>query len=102
MPWSTRWTLVKDWRVAALVAAAAVLVGLALGLRVRRWLRYRARYFWTGHRRPIADTTRWMIFARAGYRCHYCGHLGDGDHPLEVDHIQPVAGGGDNHPANLV
>jgi 5-methylcytosine-specific restriction endonuclease McrA len=82
--------------------ATALLVVVALALRLRRWLRYRARYVWSGHRRPIPDTTRWLIFARARYRCAYCGHLGDEVHPLEVDHIRPVAEGGDNHPSNLV
>ena len=102
MPWSPRWTLAKDWRPLAVAAAlAAALLLLALH-RLRRWLRYRARYLWSGHRRPIPDSTRWLIYAREGYRCAYCGHHGDEDHPLEVDHIRPVVEGGDNHPSNLV
>jgi len=52
-------------------------------------------------RKPISKRTRFEIFKRDGFTCQYCGA-----HPpsvvLEVDHIAPVAGGGDNDPDNLV
>ena len=89
----------REW--VALGGAGVLLLLLAL-VRALRWWRYHPLYLWSGHRRPISDRVRWRIFAAAGYRCEYCGHFGDGDHPLEVDHARPVAAGGDHHPSNLV
>lgn len=52
-------------------------------------------------RKPISKKTRFEIFKRDGFVCAYCGA-----HPptvaLEVDHIHPVALGGDNDPDSLV
>lgn len=49
---------------------------------------------------PISKKTRFDVFKRDEFKCSYCG-----SHPpdvlLEVDHIEPVAGGGGNDPSNL-
>ena len=49
----------------------------------------------------LSAKTRFDVFKRDGFMCQYCG-----DHPpnalLHVDHIHPVAEGGDNDPDNLV
>jgi hypothetical protein len=51
-------------------------------------------------REPIGKRLRFEIFKRDRFRCVYCGRT-----PpvivLHVDHFVPVAGGGDNDPANL-
>lgn len=51
-------------------------------------------------RKQISTRTRFEIFKRDRFTCQYCG-----DQPpqavLHVDHIIPVAGGGDNEPSNL-
>jgi 5-methylcytosine-specific restriction endonuclease McrA len=49
-------------------------------------------------RKKISQRKRWAIFKRDGYTCTYC-YTTDG--PFEIDHIHPVALGGDNHPSNL-
>lgn len=52
-------------------------------------------------RKPISKRVRFDVFKRDGFECQYCGA-----HPpkviLHVDHITPVAEGGDNDPDNLV
>lgn len=52
-------------------------------------------------RKAVSTKTRFDIFKRDGFVCQYCG-----THPpqviLHVDHIVPVAEGGDNDPSNLV
>lgn len=52
-------------------------------------------------RKPISKRLRFEIFKRDGFVCQYCG-----GHPpdavLEIDHISPVANGGDNSMDNLV
>lgn len=57
----------------------------------------------TPARKPVSKRLRFEILRRDGFRCHYCGKRGDesGD-GLVVDHVIPVALGGDNEPANLV
>lgn len=49
----------------------------------------------------IPKKTRFSVFKRDGFCCQYCGNK-----PpvvvLEVDHIHPVAGGGDNSIDNLI
>jgi len=55
------------------------------------------RYFKNGY-------SRFMIFLRDGFRCHYCG---DSPHKspdikLRVDHILPKNAGGLNIPENLI
>lgn len=51
--------------------------------------------------RSLPKRTRFEIFKRDGFCCQYCGA-----HPpqvvLEVDHIQPVSGGGTDAPDNLI
>lgn len=53
------------------------------------------------NRKPLSKRVRFDVFKRDGFKCQYCGA-----HPpeaiLEVDHIRPVAEGGDNDPDNLV
>lgn len=52
-------------------------------------------------RKAISHKRRFEIFKRDGFTCQYCG-----GHPpkcvLHVDHIVPVAEGGDNEDTNLV
>lgn len=52
-------------------------------------------------RKPLSKKTRFEVFKRDGFRCHYCGA-----HPpgvlLHVDHIVAVAAGGSNAIDNLV
>lgn len=52
-------------------------------------------------RRALSKKTRFEVFKRDGFRCHYCGATPDVC-VLNVDHIVPVAGGGDNHQDNLI
>lgn len=52
-------------------------------------------------KRAVSTRTRFEIFKRDGFRCLYCGGT-----PLQgalhVDHVVPLAEGGDNATANLV
>lgn len=52
-------------------------------------------------RKAISKKTRFEVFKRDGFTCQYCG-----SHPptviLHVDHIHPVALGGDNHMDNMI
>lgn len=52
-------------------------------------------------RKGLSKRTRFEVFKRDGFTCQYCGRV-----PpivmLNVDHIIPVAGGGDNDEGNLV
>ena len=55
---------------------------------------------WMGRpdRPSISKRIRQSIFERDGERCRYCGSTGG---PFQIDHIHPVALGGDNNPENL-
>lgn len=54
-----------------------------------------------GERKPLSKKMRFDVFKRDGFVCQYCGA-----HPpsivLHVDHINPVAEGGDNNIDNLI
>ena len=50
---------------------------------------------------PIGKKLRFEIFKRDSFTCQYCGKKAP-DVVLEVDHIKPVASGGDNGLLNLV
>ena len=52
-------------------------------------------------RKPIPKSVRFEVFKRDNFICQYCGQ-GAPDVVLHVDHINPVAGGGDNDILNLV
>lgn len=52
-------------------------------------------------RKAISKKTRFEVFKRDGFTCQYCGRMAP-DVVLEVDHINPVANGGDNDIMNLV
>jgi len=52
-------------------------------------------------RRPLTKKERYLVLERSGYACAYCGAKAP-DVELHVDHILPVAHGGDNDPENLV
>jgi len=52
-------------------------------------------------RKSISKGTRFDIFKRDNFTCQYCGAQPP-DTVLHVDHITPVASGGDNDPMNLV
>lgn len=47
----------------------------------------------------IPKSIRFEVFKRDSFKCQYCGHSAP-DVVLEIDHIQPIAGGGD--PRNIV
>jgi hypothetical protein len=49
----------------------------------------------------ITAKTRFEVFKRDSFTCQYCGRMAP-DVILEVDHINPVANGGDNEILNLV
>jgi len=52
-------------------------------------------------RTPITKKTRFEVFKRDNFTCQYCGRMAP-DVILEVDHINPVANGGDNNILNLI
>lgn len=52
-------------------------------------------------RRPIRLGVRFEIFKRDGFTCQYCGKKPP-EALLEVDHIVPVAKGGENDESNLI
>lgn len=52
-------------------------------------------------RKSISKKLRFEVFKRDGFTCQYCGRMAP-DVVLEVDHINPVANGGDNDILNLV
>ena len=52
-------------------------------------------------REPISKKIRFEIFKRDSFTCQYCGKKAP-DVVLEIDHIKPVASGGDNSLLNLV
>ncbi len=49
----------------------------------------------------ISKKTRFEVFKRDGFKCQYCGKTPP-DIILEVDHINPVAGGGEDEINNLL
>lgn len=52
-------------------------------------------------RQGISKKTRFEVFKRDSFTCQYCGGQAP-DVILHVDHINPVAGGGDNDLMNLI
>lgn len=54
-----------------------------------------------GKRKPLSKKIRFEVFKRDKFTCQYCGRSAP-DVVLEVDHIKPVAEGGDNDIINLV
>lgn len=52
-------------------------------------------------RKNITKKVRFEIFKRDSFTCQYCGRMAP-DVVLEVDHINPVANGGDNDIMNLI
>lgn len=52
-------------------------------------------------RSPLSKKIRFEVFKRDSFRCQYCGRSAP-DAILEVDHIVPVADGGDNDIMNLI
>jgi len=52
-------------------------------------------------RSPIGKKKRFDVFKRDGFKCQYCGAMPP-DTTLEVDHIVPVSGGGDDSADNLI
>lgn len=52
-------------------------------------------------RKPITKKLRFEVFKRDAFTCQYCGRMVP-DVILEVDHINPVANGGDNDIMNLI
>ena len=54
-----------------------------------------------GKRKPISKSLRFEVFKRDSFKCQYCGASAP-DVILEVDHIVPVAEGGENDMMNLI
>ena len=54
-----------------------------------------------GARKSISKGLRFDIFRRDSFACQYCGRTPP-EVVLEIDHIHPVAEGGDNDAMNLV
>jgi hypothetical protein len=52
-------------------------------------------------RKAVSQKVRFEVFKRDSFCCQYCGQSAP-DVILEVDHIKPVAGGGDNDITNLI
>lgn len=52
-------------------------------------------------RTPMPKSVRMEIFKRDSFKCQYCGRSAP-EVILEVDHIKPVAKGGDNSIMNLI
>jgi hypothetical protein len=52
-------------------------------------------------RKSISKKLRFEVFKRDGFRCQYCGRAAP-DIVLEIDHIKPVADGGENDILNLI
>jgi len=52
-------------------------------------------------RKAITKKARFEVFKRDSFTCQYCGAKAP-DVVLNVDHIKPVAGGGDNDITNLI
>lgn len=52
-------------------------------------------------RKSISKKTRFEVFKRDSFKCQYCGQSSP-EVLLEVDHIKPVAEGGDNVITNLI
>ena len=52
-------------------------------------------------RKPISKKTRFEVFKMDSFTCQYCGAKAP-DVILEVDHIVPVASGGDDSLLNLI
>lgn len=54
-----------------------------------------------GERIPIPKSIRFEVFKRDKFTCQYCGNSAP-EVVLHVDHIQPIAKGGDNDITNLI
>ena len=52
-------------------------------------------------RSAISKTVRFEVFKRDSFQCRYCGASAP-DVLLQIDHIKPVAGGGNNEITNLI
>lgn len=52
-------------------------------------------------RKQIGKKARFEVFKRDSFTCQYCGNSAP-DVVLEVDHIKPVASGGENDTLNLI
>ena len=53
-------------------------------------------------RKSMSKTLRFEVFKRDSFSCQYCGATPSKKTMLEVDHIKPVAKGGDNDILNLI
>jgi hypothetical protein len=52
-------------------------------------------------RKSISKKTRFEVFKRDSFTCQYCGRMAP-DVILEIEHVNPVANGGENDLLNLV
>ncbi len=65
------------------------------------WVRAMANDGINPKRQAIPKSVRFEVFKRDGFTCQYCGAKAP-NVVLHVDHIHPVAGGGDNNIMNLI
>lgn len=54
-----------------------------------------------GKGKPIPKSVRMEVFRRDSFRCQYCGRSAP-EVILEIDHIKPIAKGGDDSVFNLI
>jgi hypothetical protein len=52
-------------------------------------------------RKAVSQKVRFEVFKRDSFACQYCGKAAP-DVILHIDHINPIAGGGDNDVMNLI
>jgi 5-methylcytosine-specific restriction endonuclease McrA len=89
------WRKVKDQALHGFTLADGKWVHLELQAAGLRWEQQKRG------RQPLRPSVRFFVLKRDGFRCAYCGRSG-GEYPLAVDHIIPVAAGGNDHPSNLI
>lgn len=53
-------------------------------------------------RKPIHPRLRFVVLLRDDFTCRYCGLSRDDGAVLVLDHVTPVAAGGENTKENLV
>lgn len=70
----------------------------------KSWKRRLATVGTITNRKSIPARVKKMIYRRSGGRCWYCGDqlVRHGFFHGEIDHVRPIALGGDNDPDNLV
>lgn len=89
----------------------AKLAGISLGHCIDYYGSEKAKYYYyarkfppfiypSNKRKPISNKLRFKILSKHNYTCQYCGRKSP-EVKLAVDHIKPVARGGDDKEENL-